>query len=167
VQFLLGRTLGADDKSRMRRHLEVYHPETISKLSEDTTDLFRQVMAYDVPRPRATEKDTKVLQWRDIRSAVEKSLMGYVTYVRRGSHHFLRLAKRCDHGAHYFSPVFPHVRRGAGPQGLNAAKLRQSSSVNRPRERSASVSTPTSPTLSLFTRANGANGMAPSIESDE
>ena len=39
-------------------------------------------MAYDAPRPRATEKDTKVLQWRDLRSAIEKSLMGYVTYVR-------------------------------------------------------------------------------------
>ena len=107
VQFLLGRTLGADDKSRMRRHLEVYHPETISKLSEDTTDLFRQVMAYDAPRPRATEKDTKVLQWRDLRSAVEKSLMGYVTYVRRRGSRIVSCG--CD-DAHCARPWVPRVR---------------------------------------------------------
>jgi hypothetical protein len=66
--------------------LHRYYPETVSKANPETADLFRQVMRYEQPRPRATEKDTKVLRWRDLRAAINKVVAGHVTYVWSRTH---------------------------------------------------------------------------------
>ena len=96
-----------------------YYPETVSKVNPETTDLFRQLMSYDSPRPRTTEKDTKVLRWRDLRPALEKALHGHATYVReRTCFHAWR--GRCAGAAANANVTSPPPGRSCGPMHIPA-----------------------------------------------
>lgn len=64
------------EKNRIRRNLEGYHPETVKKEGA-TLRFFNQVMSYTQPKTRNIEKDIKVFLWRDITRALRKIVQKY------------------------------------------------------------------------------------------
>jgi hypothetical protein len=72
LQFLIGVMFTVEEKNRVRRNLEGFEPETISKHKEDTVDFFRLVMGFPKPKPRNIEKDLKVFKWNKLDEALQK-----------------------------------------------------------------------------------------------
>lgn len=64
------------EKNRIRRNLEGYHPETVKKEGV-TLRFFNQVMSYAQPKTRNIEKDIKVFLWNDITKALKKIVQKY------------------------------------------------------------------------------------------
>ena len=64
------------EKNRIRRNLEGYHPETVKKEGV-TLRFFNQVMSYAQPKTRNIEKDIKVFLWSDITKALRKIVQKY------------------------------------------------------------------------------------------
>ncbi|KAI9279100.1 hypothetical protein BY458DRAFT_488071 [Sporodiniella umbellata] len=72
LQFLIGVMFTVEEKNRVRRNLEGFEPETISKHKEDTVEFFRLVMGFPKPKPRNIEKDLKVFKWSKLDDALQK-----------------------------------------------------------------------------------------------
>jgi hypothetical protein len=64
------------EKNRIRRNLEGYHPKTVKKEGV-TLRFFNQVMSYAQPKARNIEKDIKVFLWSDITKALRKIVQKY------------------------------------------------------------------------------------------
>lgn len=76
LERLADKTFEVQEKNRIRRNLEGYHPETVKK--EGHTNLFfNQVMSYIHPKTRNIEKDIKVFLWADIVRALRKVFQKY------------------------------------------------------------------------------------------
>jgi hypothetical protein len=76
LEKLVGYGFTVQEKNRIRRNLEGYHPETVKK--EGNTNLvFNQVMAYTSPKVRNIEKDIKVFLWSDLTKALRKVVQKY------------------------------------------------------------------------------------------
>ncbi|KAG1473179.1 hypothetical protein G6F56_001101 [Rhizopus delemar] len=72
LQFLIGVLFTVEEKNRVRRNLEGFDPETISKHKEETSEFFRLVMGFPKPKPRNIEKDLKVFKWSKLDDALQK-----------------------------------------------------------------------------------------------
>ena len=57
LECIMRITLNIEEKNRIRRNLEGFHPITVSKHEEETVDLFYHVMGFKAPVPRSTGKD--------------------------------------------------------------------------------------------------------------
>ncbi|KAH8883121.1 hypothetical protein GQ53DRAFT_883670 [Thozetella sp. PMI_491] len=66
-----------EEKNRIRRNLEGFHPLTISKAKPDTEEFFKLIMSFGNPKPRRIEKDVKVFQWKILGSALKKIISKY------------------------------------------------------------------------------------------
>lgn len=66
-----------EEKNRIRRNLEGYHPLTISKANAHTAPFFKQIMEFPAPRPRNIEKDVKVFEWAVLGKALDKIVSKY------------------------------------------------------------------------------------------
>ena len=64
------------EKNRIRRNLEGYHPKTVKKEGV-TLRFFNQVMSYTQPKARNIEKDIKVFLWSDITKGLRKIVQKY------------------------------------------------------------------------------------------
>ena len=67
-----------EEKNRIRRNLEGFHPETVSKNKPSTEAFFKQIMNFPMPRPRHIEKDVKVFKWQSLDVALRKIIGKYV-----------------------------------------------------------------------------------------
>ncbi|CEJ00098.1 Putative Developmental regulator medusa [Rhizopus microsporus] len=72
LQYLIGVVFTVEEKNRVRRNLEGFEPETISKHKDDTAEFFRLVMGFPKPKPRNIEKDLKVFKWERLSEALQK-----------------------------------------------------------------------------------------------
>jgi hypothetical protein len=79
LEALIGVAFSTEEKNRVRRNLEVFHPMTISKTKPKTEDLFKTIMGFPHPMPRNIEKDIKVFPWEIIGLALEKVMEKYVS----------------------------------------------------------------------------------------
>lgn len=68
-----------DEKNRIRRNLEEFHPLTVSKAKSDSQKFFKVIMGFPAPRPRNIEKDIKVFPWRILGRALNKVVGKYVS----------------------------------------------------------------------------------------
>lgn len=68
-----------EEKNRIRRNLEGFHPQTISKNKPETEGFFKQIMNFPMPRPRHIEKDVKVFKWQALEVALKKIIGKYVS----------------------------------------------------------------------------------------
>lgn len=68
-----------EEKNRIRRNLEGFHPQTISKNKAETEAFFKQIMNFPMPRPRHIEKDVKVFKWQSLEVALRKIIGKYVS----------------------------------------------------------------------------------------
>ena len=67
-----------EEKNRIRRNLETYKPETLSKGDDDSESFFRLVMDFSNPQARNITKDLKVFQWTMLEQALKKIISKYV-----------------------------------------------------------------------------------------
>lgn len=66
-----------EEKNRIRRNLEGYHPLTVSKAKAESEDFFKLIMAFPHPKPRNIEKDVKVFPWKVLEAALKKIISKY------------------------------------------------------------------------------------------
>ncbi|KAI8666290.1 hypothetical protein NCS57_00853500 [Fusarium keratoplasticum] len=66
-----------EEKNRIRRNLEGFHPQTVSKAKAESEEFFKIIMAFPNPKPRNIEKDVKVFPWKILESALKKIIGKY------------------------------------------------------------------------------------------
>ncbi|OIW32676.1 hypothetical protein CONLIGDRAFT_642374 [Coniochaeta ligniaria NRRL 30616] len=66
-----------EEKNRIRRNLEGFHPLTVSKGKSESEEFFKIIMAFGNPKPRNIEKDVKVFRWKDLGPALKKIISKY------------------------------------------------------------------------------------------
>lgn len=76
LERVVGKSFTVQEKNRIRRNLEGFHPETVKK-EGITNRFFNQVMSYAHPKTRNIEKDIKVFLWSDITRALRKVFQKY------------------------------------------------------------------------------------------
>jgi hypothetical protein len=73
-----------EEKNRIRRNLEGFKPETMSKKNKHNhkdSPFFSLIMEFEEPRPRNIEKDVKIFEWRSLSDAIKKILSKYVGII--------------------------------------------------------------------------------------
>lgn len=70
-----------EEKNRIRRNLEGFHPLTVSKAKPDSEEFFKIIMAFPNPKPRNIEKDVKVFPWKILEPALKKIIGKYSANV--------------------------------------------------------------------------------------
>lgn len=87
LESLIGNRFTVEEKNRIRRNLEGFKPQTISKHKRGQEDFFSLIMGFPNPRPRNIEKDVKVFPWKLLQKALEKIVTKYVRlHVSFGGH---------------------------------------------------------------------------------
>ncbi|KAL7936493.1 hypothetical protein V8C35DRAFT_235452 [Trichoderma chlorosporum] len=66
-----------EEKNRIRRNLEGFHPSTVSKAKPESEEFFKLIMAFPHPKPRNIEKDVKVFPWSALEPALKKIIGKY------------------------------------------------------------------------------------------
>ncbi|KAF5978975.1 hypothetical protein FBULB1_5912 [Fusarium bulbicola] len=66
-----------EEKDRIRRNLEGFHPKTVSETKPDSEEFFKIIMGFPNPKPRNIERDIKVYPWRILGGALKKILGKY------------------------------------------------------------------------------------------
>lgn len=66
-----------EEKNRIRRNLEGFHPMTVSKGKADSEEFFKLIMGFPNPKPRNIEKDVKVFPWKVLEGALKKIIGKY------------------------------------------------------------------------------------------
>ncbi|KAF8322287.1 hypothetical protein DL93DRAFT_2051080, partial [Clavulina sp. PMI_390] len=91
LESLIGIKFVTAEKNRIRRNLEGFKPETMSRLKSDVKcqEFFFLIMGLDTPRPRHIEKDIKVFKWTLVHQAMLKVLGKYVCTSSRSSQKLL------------------------------------------------------------------------------
>ncbi|PKK68233.1 hypothetical protein RhiirC2_626137, partial [Rhizophagus irregularis] len=77
LESLTGIRLTSDEKNRIRRNLEEYKPITVGKNKNDSDEIYKDLMSYSFAKPRNTEKDIKLYEWRYLLPAIEKIIKKY------------------------------------------------------------------------------------------
>lgn len=77
LEQLINNKFTVEEKNRIRRNLEGYHPMTVSKAKASSSEFFKVIMAFDKPKPRNIEKDVKVFQWALLGKALQKIVGKY------------------------------------------------------------------------------------------
>lgn len=83
LESLIGNRFITEEKNRIRRNLEGFKPETMSKnkTSDSSQAFFSLIMGFNEPRPRNIEKDVKIFRWGVLLQALLKILSKYVSIV--------------------------------------------------------------------------------------
>jgi hypothetical protein len=66
-----------EEKNRIRRNLEGFHPMTVSKTKAESAEFFKVIMSFGNPKPRNIEKDVKVFPWKILAQALKKIISKY------------------------------------------------------------------------------------------
>lgn len=78
LEALVGSRFAVEEKNRIRRNLEGFKPQTVSKAKPDAEPFFKLIMGFPNPKPRNIEKDVKVFPWRILAQALKKIMSKYV-----------------------------------------------------------------------------------------
>ena len=79
LESLVAVRFTVEEKNRIRRNLEGFHPMTVSKGKSDSEDFFKLIMGFPNPKPRNIEKDVKVFPWKVLSHALKKIIGKYVS----------------------------------------------------------------------------------------
>ncbi|KAK6346678.1 hypothetical protein TWF696_006796 [Orbilia brochopaga] len=77
LESLVGVRFTVEEKNRIRRNLEGFHPLTVSKAKPDSESFFKLIMSFPNPKPRNIEKDVKVFPWKILTLALKKIIGKY------------------------------------------------------------------------------------------
>jgi len=79
LESLIAVRFTVEEKNRIRRNLEGFHPLTVSKAKPDSENFFKLIMGFPNPKPRNIEKDVKVFPWKILSLALKKIIGKYVS----------------------------------------------------------------------------------------
>ena len=79
LESLVAMRFTVEEKNRIRRNLEGFHPETVSKGKADSEEFFKLIMQFPNPKPRNIEKDVKIFSWKILGHALKKIISKYVS----------------------------------------------------------------------------------------
>lgn len=82
LESLVAVRFTVEEKNRIRRNLEGFHPLTVSKAKSDSESFFKVIMGFGNPKPRNIEKDVKVFPWKILAHALKKIIGKYVSHRR-------------------------------------------------------------------------------------
>ncbi|OZJ03601.1 hypothetical protein BZG36_03696 [Bifiguratus adelaidae] len=77
LESLIGVRFTVEEKNRIRRNLEGFRPQTVSKCKPDSAEFFKLIMSFPNPKPRNIEKDVKVFPWKVLPYALKKIISKY------------------------------------------------------------------------------------------
>ncbi|BGP42452.1 hypothetical protein JCM10449v2_006457 [Rhodotorula kratochvilovae] len=77
LEALVGARFTVEEKNRIRRNLEGFKPQTVSKSKPDAEPFFKLIMGFPNPKPRNIEKDVKVFPWKVLGPALKKIMSKY------------------------------------------------------------------------------------------
>ena len=80
LESLVAVRFTVEEKNRIRRNLEGFHPDTVSKTKPESEDFFKLIMGFPNPKPRNIEKDVKVFKWRVLAVALKKIIGKYASH---------------------------------------------------------------------------------------
>jgi len=124
LEALVGVRFTVEEKNRIRRNLEGFHPLTVSKAKSDSESFFKLIMSFPNPKPRNIEKDVKVFPWKILTLALKKIIGKYsASYSSTAS-------------------VMSPPMGSSGPMNPNASPRSDSTSPSVPQRATASVSPP-------------------------
>jgi hypothetical protein len=79
LESLIGVRFSIEEKNRIRRNLEGFRPDTVSKSKPDSVEFFKLIMGFPNPKPRNIEKDVKVFKWKVLPYALKKIVAKYTS----------------------------------------------------------------------------------------
>ncbi|KAF3904882.1 hypothetical protein ABW20_dc0106926 [Dactylellina cionopaga] len=124
LEALVGVRFTVEEKNRIRRNLEGFHPLTVSKAKADSESYFKLIMSFPNPKPRNIEKDVKVFPWKILTLALKKIIGKYsASYSSTAS-------------------VMSPPMGSSGPMIANASPRSNSTSPSVPQRATVSVSPP-------------------------
>ncbi|BGP34379.1 hypothetical protein JCM10296v2_006198 [Rhodotorula toruloides] len=77
LEALVGSRFTVEEKNRIRRNLEGFKPQTVTKAKPDAEPFFKLIMGFPNPKPRNIEKDVKVFPWKILAQALKKIMSKY------------------------------------------------------------------------------------------
>ncbi|KAK5958520.1 hypothetical protein OHC33_000363 [Knufia fluminis] len=77
LEGIVAARFTVEEKNRIRRNLEGFKPDTVSKAKPETEEFFKVIMGFPNPKPRNIEKDVKVFPWRILSIALQKIISKY------------------------------------------------------------------------------------------
>ncbi|RUS15669.1 hypothetical protein BC938DRAFT_476863 [Jimgerdemannia flammicorona] len=77
LESLIGVRFTVEEKNRIRRNLEGFRPQTVSKCKPESAEFFKLIMSFPNPKPRNIEKDVKVFPWKVLSYALKKIISKY------------------------------------------------------------------------------------------
>ncbi|KAL2026490.1 hypothetical protein VTO58DRAFT_102470 [Aureobasidium pullulans] len=77
LESLVAVRFTVEEKNRIRRNLEGFRPQTVSKTKTKCEEFFKIIMGFPSPKPRNIEKDVKVFPWRILAGALKKIIGKY------------------------------------------------------------------------------------------
>lgn len=77
LEALVAARFTVEEKNRIRRNLEGFKPDTVSKAKPETEEFFKVIMGFPNPKPRNIEKDVKVFPWKVLQVALQKIISKY------------------------------------------------------------------------------------------
>ncbi|KAG5919648.1 hypothetical protein E4U42_006449 [Claviceps africana] len=107
-----------EEKNRIRRNLEGFHPLTVSKAKADSEEFFKIIMGFPNPKPRNIEKDVKVFPWKILEPALKKIIGKYSAspHSSHGSHTSSSLMNPPSAGPYASLPTPPSHPGGMASQ---------------------------------------------------
>lgn len=99
LQYLLQMDFSIEQKNRIRRNLEGFHPLTASKCKPESAEFFKVIMSFGYPRPRHIEKDIKIFEWHCLPFALKKIVVKYSSLIHRNQALFRSLPAPSPHHA--------------------------------------------------------------------
>lgn len=79
LEAVIGQRFTVEEKNRIRRNLEGFRPQTVSKNKPSSDAFFRTIMNFPQPKPRNIEKDVKVFPWECVAASLKKIVGKYVS----------------------------------------------------------------------------------------
>jgi hypothetical protein len=80
LESVIGQRFSVEEKNRIRRNLEGFRPQTVSKNKPSSDAFFRTIMGFPQPKPRNIEKDVKVFPWECVAPSLKKIVSKYVSH---------------------------------------------------------------------------------------
>lgn len=114
-----------EEKNRIRRNLEGYHPLTVSKQKPSSEDFFKLIMGFPQPKPRNIEKDVKVFPWKTLGLALRKIISKYSATFGTPSHHHYPISKTQVQGLHHQQVQAQQVQAQVQAQAQAQAQVPQ------------------------------------------
>ena len=111
LEALVAARFTVEEKNRIRRNLEGFKPDTVSKAKPETEEFFKVIMGFPNPKPRNIEKDVKVFPWKVLQIALQKIISKYsASYASTAgsiSGSQARLYRGIEHSVEYPYAVSP------------------------------------------------------------